>query len=110
MVMNMFSSGYYKQTNNGYIKNLPISKHFKIIQDYSDKFFDCKEKGFSYELGCRYQKIDFDFTPNIDAEINFLKGLLKIYKPEFVEEIKLIENLIRDLKAFKTHFEEYLKS
>lgn len=85
-------------------------KHFSVIEDYCEKFFDCKEKGFSYELGCRYQKIDFDYTPNIDAEISYLKGLLNIYKPEFAQEISIIKNLIKDLEAFKPHFDEYLNS
>lgn len=93
-----------------YMQAIRFRKHFAVIQDYCEKFFECKEKGFSYELGCRYQKIDFDFTPNIDAEINYLKGLLNIYKPEFAQEISIIKSLIKDLEAFKPHFDEYLKS
>ena len=93
-----------------YVQAIRFRKHFAVIQDYCDKFFECKEKGFSHNLGCRYQKIDFDFTPNIDAEINWLKGLLKIYKPEFAQEISIIESLIKDLEEFKPHFDEYLNS
>jgi len=93
-----------------YMQAVQFRKHFAVIQDYCSKFFNCKEKGFSYELGCRYQKIDFDITPNIDAEIKYLKGLLNIYKPEFVQEIVIIESLIKDLEAFKPHFEEYYNS
>lgn len=91
-----------------YMQAIEYRKHFAVIQEYCTKFFECKEKGFSYELGCRYQKIDFDLTPNIDSEINYLKGLLRIYKPEFKHQIKLIEELIIDLEAFKPHFDDYL--
>ena len=64
-----------------YMQALQFREDFSKIQDYCEKFFDCKEKGFSYELGCRYQKIDFDSVENIDGEINFLNSLLKIYSP-----------------------------
>jgi len=93
-----------------FMNAIRFRKEFEVIRDYCEKFFDCKEKGFSYQLGCRYQKIDFDFTPNIDAEIDYLKGLLKIYNPVFAQEINLIEKLIEDLEKFKPHFDEYLNS
>lgn len=80
---------------------------FNVIQDYCEKFFDCKDQGFSYILGCRYQKVDFDFPQNIDAEIKYLRALLVIYNPKFNLEISLINALINDLIKFKPEFEKY---
>ena len=85
-------------------------KELDIIGDYCEKFFDCDEKGFSYQIGCRYQHIEFDFTENIDAEINYLQGLLKIYNPIYIKEINLIKELICDLIKFKPKFDKYLNS
>ena len=93
-----------------YIQALQFREDFSKIQDYCEKFFDCKEKGFSYELGCRYQKIDFDFVENIDGEINFLNNLLKIYSPEFIAEKELIYELISDLEEFRPIFAKYAAS
>lgn len=93
-----------------YMQALQFREDFSKIQDYCEKFFDCKEKGFSYELGCRYQKIDFDSVENIDGEINFLNSLLKIYSPEFIAEKELIYNLISDLEEFRPIFAKYAAS
>lgn len=82
-------------------------KDFSVIQDYCEKFFDCKEEGLSYQLGCRYQNIDFTSSYNIDAEISFLEALLEVYNPKFKGEITLIKFLILDLQKFKVKFEEY---
>ena len=93
-----------------YMKAYRFKQHYDVIRDYCEKFFECKEKGFGYQLGCRYQKISFDFTSNIDGEINWLKGLLNIYSDNFPQEIQLIKSLIIDLEKFKPHFDEYLNS
>ena len=90
-----------------YMQAIQFIKDFSKIQDYCEKFFECEEKGFSYELGCRYQKIDFDFTENIDGEIRFLTHLLSIYSSEFPKEIELINSLISDLEEFKPIFAKY---
>lgn len=81
-----------------FMQAIQFRKDFSKIQDYCEKFFECEEKGFSYELGCRYQKIDFDFPENIDVEIRFLANLLSVYSVEFPKEIELIKSLISDLK------------
>ena len=93
-----------------YIQALQFREDFSKIEDYCEKFFDCKEKGFSYELGCRYQKIDFDFVENIDGEIRFLTHLLSIYSSEFPKEIELINSLISDLEEFRPIFAKYSAS
>jgi hypothetical protein len=95
----------------GFRDAIEYRKHFRVIQDYCEKFFECKTKGgFSYELGCRYQKIDFDFPQNIEGEIKYLEALLRIYNPFFTEEISIINSLIIDLKEFITVFSEYYNS
>ena len=83
---------------------------FEKIRDYSEKFYQSNEHGLNDVLGCRYANIDFDSTHNVDSEINYLKGLLRIYNHSFVYEIDLIEHLIKDLEAFKPHLDEYLNS
>lgn len=90
-----------------FMQAIQFRKDFSKIQDYCEKFFECEEKGFSYELGCRYQKIDFDFPENIDVEIRFLANLLSVYSVEFPKEIELIKSLISDLEEFRPIFAKY---
>jgi len=90
---------------NKYLNVYDYLKNFSEIKHYSDKFFDCEEKGFSYELGCRYLNIKFDYPQNVEGEINWLKDLLKIYNPDYKEEIRLILSLINNLYRFKEQFE-----
>jgi hypothetical protein len=87
-----------------YLDVYEFRQKFSKIQDYCEKFFECPEKGFSYELGCKYQHIKFDYPANVKAEIDWLNDLLKIYNSDYKEEIKLIEELINDLKIFKKYF------
>ena len=94
---------------NKYLDAYDLMKSFSKIQDYCEKFFECEEKGFSYELGCKYQHIKFDYAQNIEGEINWLKGLVKIYNPAYKEEIRLILSLINDLYRFKEKFEAIVK-
>lgn len=71
------------------------------IEDYCDKFFDCKERGFSYELGCYFQKCEYKHEGFIRSDINRFKSLLEIYNSDkFPEEYKLISELVNDLKSF----------
>jgi hypothetical protein len=106
-VFNRFSE---KFISNNVLEAIEYSNEFDEIKDYCEKFFDIKESneiGFSYELGCRYQKIDFDNSENIIGEIKYLKNLLKIYNENFPEEVKLIFQLILDLKDFYPKFIKY---
>lgn len=80
---------------------------FEKIKDYAEKFYDCKEKGLSYQLGCRYSKIDFTYADNINGEISFLKALLEVYNEDFKDEISLIKSLILDLHEFHEAFQKY---
>lgn len=92
------------------VRAFEYRKKVMVIEDYCDRFFDCKEKGFSYELGCKYQKIDFDFPENIDGEIRWLENLCNVYNPEFKDELLIIRELIIDLGEFKKYFTKYYES
>lgn len=71
------------------------------IECYCDKFFDCKEDGLSYELGCYFQKIEYKYKGFIESDINKFNSLLKVYNSEkYPKEYKLIIDLIEDLKYF----------
>lgn len=66
-----------------------------------DLFFDCKEKGFSYELGCYFQKHfdDYNNLAKIDSDITMLSHLLGVYDfQNYPEEFKYIRYAIEVLK------------
>lgn len=71
------------------------------IEDYCDKFFDCKENGLSYEIGCYFQKREYQHDGFITRDINKYTALLKVYDSEkYPEEYRLISELVNDLKSF----------
>lgn len=71
------------------------------IECYCDKFFDCKEHGLSYELGCYFQKHKYQHAGFIESDINRFNSLLRVYNSEqFPEEYRLISELVNDLKSF----------
>ena len=81
------------------------------IEDYCDKFFDCGEKGLSYELGCYFQKREYEHEGFIESDIRRFSSLLKVYnKQKYPKEYELICNLIASLAIFKERwlsYEEY---
>lgn len=82
----------------------------KQIEDYCDKFFECKEKGLSYELGCYFQKKEYKWDCHIFSDIERFKALLSVYdKEKYPEESKLIEELISDLEEFKEKWVSFEK-
>ena len=48
------------------------------ILKYCDEFFDCKEKGLSYELGCYFQtrKYEHDGMIEIYKNLHYLKYMI----------------------------------
>lgn len=69
------------------------------IEDYCDKFYECKEHGLSYEIGLYFQKKEYTHNGLIKSDIEKFKALLKVYNSEkFPEEYRLINDLIDDLK------------
>lgn len=80
-----------------------IFKHNVLskIEDYCCKFFESKEHGLSYELGCYFQKRKYQHEGFIESDINRFNSLLKVYNSEqFPEEYRLISELVNDLKSF----------
>lgn len=80
-----------------------IFKHNVLskIEYYCDKFFECKEHGFSYELGCYFQKREYQYEGFIESDISKFNSLLEVYNSEkYPEEYKLISELVNDLKSF----------
>lgn len=72
------------------------------ILDYCDKFFDCKESGFSYELGCYFQKREYQSDGFIQVDIGKFTSLLKVYNSnEYPQEYSLITQLVETLKVSK---------
>lgn len=71
------------------------------IEDYCCKFFECKEHGLSYEIGCYFPKREYQYEGFIESDINKFNSLLKVYNSEqFPEEYKLISELVNDLESF----------
>lgn len=78
------------------------------IENYCDKFFDCDEHGFSYELGCYFQNREYQHEGFIQSDINKFSHLLKVYNAEnFKKEYNLIIELVKDLKAFLNDWSKY---
>ena len=72
------------------------------ILKYCDEFFDCKEKGLSYELGCYFQTRKYEHDGMIDRDIQKFTALLKVYDTlSYRKECILIQSLISSLLAFK---------
>ena len=79
-----------------------------LIEDNCDLAFDCKEDGFSYEIGCYFQNKKYSYVSNVNADIETLKKLLKVYDIEkFPKEIELINKIIFNLQKFVTRCETY---
>lgn len=96
-------------SDENYMKVFLYEKELRKIEDYCDKFFECSQNGFSYELGCKYQKIKFDSIDNIRSEIRWLEKLISIYDEFYKEEIKIILDLIDDLNKFKKYCESFIE-
>lgn len=80
------------------------------IDDYCCKFFECKEKGLSYELGCYFQNKKYESGQHILNDIDRFKSLLSIYdRKKYPEESKLVEELISDLEEFKEKWVSFEK-
>ena len=85
----------------------PYLDQLSNVQSQCSKFWDLKCP-FSYELGCRYQKINFDFVSNVDGEKKWLKEIRKLYvdsghKEALIvidETLMLLELLIEEMIRF----------
>lgn len=78
------------------------------IEDYCDKFFDCQEHGFSYELGCYFQKREYQSSGFIEADIKRFNSLIEVYDSEkYPEECKLLQELVKDLQWFLRKWNDY---
>lgn len=78
------------------------------IEDYCDKFFDCYEHGFSYELGCYFQKREYQSRGFIEADIKGFSSLVEVYDSEkYPEEYKLLQELVKDLQWFLRKWNDY---
>lgn len=81
------------------------------ILDYCDKFFDCKENGFSYELGCYFQKREYQSDGFIQRDIDKFTALLKVYNSnEYPQEYSLITQLVETLKVSKERWLSFEES
>lgn len=78
------------------------------IEDYCSKFFDCKEHGFSYELGCYFQKMEYQSRGFIESDIKRFSSLIAVYNSDrFPEEYKLLQELVKDLQWFLEKWDSY---
>lgn len=89
---------------------LMFNKVISKIEDYCDKFFDCTEAGLSYELGCYFQKVEYQNVSKIERDITKFERLLKVYDSvKYPKEYKLLEELIADLNSFAVDWKIYEK-
>lgn len=81
------------------------------IEDYCCAFFECKEKGLSYEIGCYLQKREYQHEGFIQRDIDKFSALLKVYNKEtYPVEYNLITNLVNSLYWFQKKWESYEES
>lgn len=81
------------------------------VLKYCDEFFDCGEKGLSYELGCYFQTRKYEHDGMIDRDIQKFSALLKVYDTlSFPKECVLIQSLIDSLFKFKESWHNYEKT
>ena len=81
------------------------------IEKYCDDFFNCKERGLSYELGCYFQTREYEHDGMIDSDIQKFSALLNVYdKVSFPKECALVQSLIASLFEFKESWHNYEKT
>lgn len=81
------------------------------IEVFCDKFFECKEKGLSYQLGCYFQKREYLCEGMIKSDINKFTALLTVYdKESYPEECRLVRELIEALRKFEEKWKSYEES
>lgn len=81
------------------------------IEDYCCAFFECSEKGLSYEIGCYFQKREYQHEGFIQRDIDKFSALLKVYNKEiYPQEYNLIKNLVTSLCWFKKKWAQYEES
>lgn len=89
---------------------LLFNKIIRKIEDYCCKFFECAEHGFSYELGCYFQKREYKHEGFIKSDIDKFKALMLIYNQDkFPKEYKLIQELINDLEQLFEDWSDFEK-
>lgn len=80
----------------------------RSVDDYCCKFFECKEHGFSYEIGCYLQKREYVYKGMISSDINKFSSLLSIYdKDRYPEESRLVEEFVHNLESFLKKWEDF---
>lgn len=85
-------------------------KVLSVIDSYCCKFFDCTDKGLSYELGCYFQNRKYESDGFIESDIRKFESLLKIYNASsYPNEFNLIRNLVQDLRIFLERWRIYEK-
>lgn len=70
--------------------------------------YACKERGYSYEIGCYFQNKIYSNLDNVRADICKFESLLKVYDKEaFPEEVKLVSQILQNLNSFEKMCETY---
>lgn len=83
---------------------------FRSVDDYCCKFFECKEHGFSYEIGCYLQKREYVYKGMISSDINKFSSLLSVYdKNRYPEESRLVEEFMHNLESILKKWEDFEK-
>lgn len=87
------------------------------VQSMCSKFWSLKGDPLSYDLGCKYQKIKFDFPSNIDSEIKKMLNLRDLYsesetdRPKTIsvidETVSLLEELQSEMFTFFENNKKY---
>lgn len=78
------------------------------IEDYCDRFFESKEHGFNYELGCYFQKREYESRGFIESDIKRFSSLIEVYNSnKFPQEYKLLQELVKDLQWFLEKWDSY---
>lgn len=93
----------------------PYLDKLSEVQSMCSEFWSLKEDPLSYDLGCKYQKIKFDFPSNVNSEINELLNFKKIYsetnRPKTLmvidKTISLLEELQQEMFIFFENNKKY---
>ncbi len=55
-----------------------------------------------------FQKINFDYTHNVDAKINFIERLMQSYNPAKEDSLILMHEAVKKLEEHKKIMKDYV--